>query len=103
MENWTMTRGDTLSFGVELYADKEATETFTQDLSTATFTINRNNVAVVEKSIGDGVTKKSVGVYVVMVAPEDTADLNSGEYEYKFTVTVNGDAFTLLRGTLTLE
>ena len=103
MENWTMTRGDTLSFGVELFSDTDAKTPFTDDLETAVFTISRNGATVVQKSLVDGVQKQDTGVYIVRVAPEDTSTLDLGEYDYAFTVTINDDAFTLLRGALMIQ
>lgn len=103
MENWTMTRGDTLSFGVELFSDINATTPLPDDLETAVFTISRNGTTVAQKSLVDGVQKRKTGVYIVRVAPEDTATVDLGEYEYTFTVTINDDAFTLLRGTLMIQ
>jgi hypothetical protein len=103
MENWTMTRGDTLSFGVELFSDTNAATPFTNDLETAVFTISRNGTTVAQKSLVDGVQKKGTGVYIVRVAPVDTATVDLGEYEYTLTVTINDDAFTLLRGTLMIQ
>lgn len=93
-----MTRGDTLSFGVEI-------EGLDQDLDTAFLTCKRNHAesAVFQKSLGDGITKRETGVYVVRVAPEDTEDLEPGKYYYDLQLGVNGDIFTVLKGVLELE
>ncbi|MBQ1503737.1 MAG: hypothetical protein IIZ35_07020 [Clostridia bacterium] len=103
MENWTMTRGDTLSFGVELYADKDCTAKFTQNIGAAYFVIKKGNTAVVTKSLASGITKKETGVYVVRADPTDTAGLALGEYAYEFRVELNDDKFTFLCGTLVIE
>ena len=94
----TMTRGDTMSFGMEI-------EGLNQDLDTAYFTCKRNVTegAVFQKSLGDGITKLEANKYVVRIAPEDTEDLDPGKYFYDLEIGANGDKFTILKGVLELE
>lgn len=95
----TLTRGDTLSFCVEI-------EKLDQDLDSAFFTCKKNYTDesnVFCKSLGDGIEKVDIGTYRVRVAPEDTKNLEVGKYFYDFQVGVNGDIFTILKGVLELE
>lgn len=93
-----MTRGDTLSFGMEI-------EGLDQDLDTAFLTCRRNHseAPVFQKSLGYGITKQDIGRYVIRVAPEDTESLEPGKYYYDLEIGVNGDIFTVLKGVLELE
>ena len=100
----TMTRGDTLSFGVELL-DADGNP-FTDELDGAFFSCKKNYTDAentFQKSLGDGITKIDDGQYAVRVAPEDTADLEHGKYFYDLEIEINGDVFTLLKGVLELE
>jgi hypothetical protein len=94
----TMTRGDTMSFGMEL-------EGLDQDLDTAFLTCRKSHTEppVFQKSIGDGITKVDEGQYVVRVAPEDTEGLEAGKYYYDLEIGVNGDVYTILKGILEIE
>lgn len=94
----TMTRGDTISFGMEI-------EGLGKDLETAFFTCKKNVTegAVFQKSLGDGITKQDEGKYVVRIAPEDTENLEPGKYFYDLEIGANGDKFTILKGVLELE
>ena len=97
--NISMIRGDTMSFGLEI-------EGLEKDLETAYFTARQSPLAehiVFQKSLGFGITKDEFGKYVVRVAPEDTRNVEAGNYYYDFQIGVNGDIFTLLIGTLTIE
>lgn len=93
----TMTRGDTMSFGMEI----EGLEG--QDLETAYLTCKRNHSDkdyAFQKSLGNGISKVGEGQYVVRVAPEDTASLEPDKYFYDLEIGVNGDIFTVLNGVL---
>lgn len=98
-KNITMTRGDTLSFGLEI-------EGLEQDLDTAYFTCKSSFSAtsnVFQKSLGDGISKVATGQYRCRVAPEDTEGLVAGTYYYDFEIGVNDDIFTLMKGALIIE
>lgn len=96
----TMTRGDTLSFGLEVEGDA---------LDTAYFTVKKSfsdETPVFQKSLGttvDGITLIEEGKYAVRIAPEDTENLEVGKYYYDLQIGVNGDVFTVKRGILELE
>lgn len=98
-----MTRGDTLSFGVQVYDEEGAP--FVQDLERAYFTCksNRSDTRFLfQKSLSDGISKAGQGSYVVRVAPSDTATAKPGKYFYDLEIGCNGDVFTVLRGVLEL-
>lgn len=97
------TRGDTLSFGIEI-------EDIGQQLDTAYFTCKQNpddETPIFQKSLGDGITLDHIEsdkyYYVVRIAPEDTKDLEFRKYYYDLQIGVNEDIFTIAKGILTLE
>lgn len=96
-----MVRGDTLSFGVQVYDDTGAP--FGQDLESVYFTCKSSrsdNRFVFQKSLSHGIAKTGQGAYVVRVAPEDTATAKPGKYFYDLEIGCNGDVFTVMRGVL---
>lgn len=100
--NMKIIRGDTLSFAIEYSFDDETT----QDLETCYFSCKRNaddEEYVFQKSLSDGISKVSDGQYRVRVAPEDTEELEAGNYLYDLEIGLNGDKFTLLKGILRIE
>ena len=109
-ENITLVRGDTLAFGLELKQalddDPTIIEPLDQDLSECYFTVCKdyNNTGIVfQKSLGDGIEKVSSGKYRVRIAPEDTAAVEPGVYYYSCEIGLNGDNFTVLRGSFNIE
>ena len=100
----TMTKGDTLSFGLELYDGNG--EAFTDDLASAFFTCKQNytdSANVFQKSLGNGITKADDGQYIVRVAPEDTIGMEAGKYFFDLQIEVDSDVFTMLKGVLEIE
>ena len=98
----TMTRGDTLSFGVEL-ADQDGNPF---DIDSAYFTCKKDltDVAVVfQKSLNNGITRDDAGLYTVRVAPDDTKSIKAGKYFYDLQVGAGDDVFTIMRGVLEIE
>lgn len=96
-----MVRGDTLSFGLQVYGDSG--EPFDQDLGLAYFTCKSNrsdNRFLFKKSLSDGVSKVGQGAYTVRVDPSDTANAKPGKYFYDFEIGCNGDVFTVMRGVI---
>ena len=94
-----MARGDTLSFGLEF-------EGLGQNLDSAFMTVKKNALDedfIFQKSLGNGITKKEDYVYIVRVLPEDTAELDAGEYAFDVQITANGDVFTIMLGVLILS
>lgn len=98
----TMTRGDTLSFGMEIKDDSGSGV----DLDTAYMTCKKSftdETNIFKKSLEEGITKVGDGQYAVRVAPEDTKDVAVGKYFYDLEIGVNGDVFTVKKGVLELE
>ena len=96
-----MCRGDTLSFGIQVYDEEGAP--FSQDLERACFTCKSNRSDsrfLFKKSLSGGVSKVGPGAYTVRVAPSDTANAKPGKYFYDFEIGCNGDVFTVMRGVL---
>lgn len=93
-----MVRGNTLAFGMNFYD-------LNQDLGYAYFTVRKGEEGdlLFQKSIGNGITKVSDGIYRVRVAPSDTENLELGRYFYDLEIGLNGDVFTLIRGYLELK
>jgi hypothetical protein len=99
-QNIIMTRGDTLSFGVEVTDIDGNPMTF----DTAYMTCKKSCtdlIPVFQKSLEDGISQVGDD-YVVRVAPEDTEHVEAGRYYYDLQVGVGQDIFTILRGVIDL-
>lgn len=100
-KNITMVRGDTLSFNVEVTdADGEIIE-----VDSAYFTckkISTDDSNIFKKALGAGITQDEDGI-TVRVAPEDTRNVNAGQYFYDLQIGVGEDIFTILKGVLEIE
>lgn len=98
---WSMVRGDTLAFNVEI-ADAES---LASDLDSITFSCKEDtdsNSYIFKKTLGDGVTRTETGKYRVRVAPEDTNNVEPGKYAIDLQIGVNNDIATPILGTLTI-
>ena len=101
-EYLTMVKGDTLTFNMEI-------ENMARPLVSAYFSCKKDfdGNYVFKKSLGDGITLLSntggKGLYIVRVAPEDTADLEAGQYRYDLEIGVDSDIYTVLKGILEIE
>lgn len=101
--NMYMVRGDTFCFSVEI-------ENLQEDLTSAYFSCKKNYDDVeyiFQKSIGNGITKKQTTetsiIYEVVVAPEDTQNVECGNYFYDLQIAVGTDVFTPLNAILKIE
>ena len=93
---WTMVRGDTLAFIVQVEGEES-------ELDTVTFSCKTDASSsdyVFKKTIGSGVTEIEAGKYRVRVAPEDTKYIDAGTYAIDLEIGVNGDVATPILGTL---
>lgn len=96
-KEFTMVRGDTFAFDLELPELDPST------IASIHFTVKKNikdEDYILQKSIGDGITKKSDRVYFVRVAPEDTKNIEPGMYACDIQIGVNDDIYTPLIGSL---
>ena len=101
--NLEVTKGDTLSFGVEIFD-------LGQELDAAHFTcksIHDDVFHIFQKSLNDGIyidhVEEDDYFYTVRIAPEDTENIEIGKYYYDLQIEVNGDVFTILKGVLTID
>lgn len=101
--NLFMVRGDTFRFSVEI-------EGLTEDLTSAYFSCKKNKddtEYIFQKSIGDGIEKttdtSTSKTYEVVVAPEDTEEVEDGKYFYDLQIEVDGEIYTPLLAILTIE
>lgn len=99
-ENITMVSGDTLSFNV-IVKDRNGNPVTVDDASFRAKISRENVYLAINKTLGSGITQDE-GVLTVRLEPADTSNL-VGFYIYDMDITVNGDRFTLLRGTLQIE
>lgn len=98
----SMVRGDTLSFGVQIEDQTGAL----MDIESAYFACKKSYLDdenIFKKTLGDGITKAETGKYIVRVAPEDTAEVEAGQYFYELRVGDNSDVFTILKGVINIE
>lgn len=96
--NIKMVRGDTLQFNMEF-------EELASDLASAAFTIKdipSESEVVISKTLNNGITKVSDGVYTVRLAPTDTSSKDAGTYGYDLQIGVGSDIYTLMIGKLIL-
>jgi hypothetical protein len=95
-----MVKGDTLAFNVEVF--DEAGQPITVDSAFMTCKeIPTEEDFIFQKTLSDGITQ-SDGIMVVRVAPNDTKEIDAGEYFYDLQIGVGQDVFTIMIGTLSL-
>ena len=100
-QNITMVKGDTLAFNVQVFDDEGQAVT----VDSAYMTCKKrpsDTEKVFQKSLTNGI-EQSNGLMLVRVAPEDTKEVDEGEYFYDLQIGIGDDVFTLMIGILTLE
>ena len=93
-----MIKGDTMTFALEF---DRATE-----IDSAFFSVKKNATDegyVFQKTLNDGIYRASENTYVVRVAPDDTSEIEAGNYNFDLEIIINGDVFTLMLGVLVIE
>lgn len=100
-KNIRMIKGDTVSFGVDV-RDGEGNLVNVDSMILTVKKIDIGNKALFQKTIGNGVTKRSDG-YVIRIAPEDTENEKPGKYLYDIQIGVNDDIFTINHGLFEIE
>lgn len=107
VKNIGMVRGDTLSFGFELYEKSgDSVVPSSTVLNEAYFSCKRtknDTTYAFQKTFGNGISRVEGNVYRVRVAPEDTANLSEGKYSYDLQINPSTDAFTILEGILEIR
>lgn len=100
-KNITMTRGDTLAFNVFVTDQKgDIIEVDSADFTCKKLGTDESNIF--HKSLGAGITQFD-DCLAVRVAPEDTREVNAGQYFYDMQIGFNDDIFTILKGVLEIE
>lgn len=98
--NLEMTKGDTLSFGVEIVD-------LGQTVESAFFTCKENyddETPIFQKSLNDGIELDHIEgsnyFYKIRIAPEDTRNIEPKKYYYDLEINLNDDTFTIAKGIL---
>ena len=100
MENFVMTRGDTLAFGVELEG------VAAQEIDAVYFSVkaDRNDTNYVfQKTLGNGVEIVDENHLSIRTSPLDTATLEPNNYYYDLQIDIGNDTYTILAGKLTIK
>jgi len=100
-KNITMIKGDTLSFNVEVMDLNGNPMT----VDSADFTCKKlgtDESNIFRKSLGAGITQLE-DYLVVRVAPEDTKEVEAGQYFYDLQLGVGQDIFTVMKGVMEIE
>lgn len=107
VKNIGMVRGDTLSFGFELYEKSgDSVVPSTTVLNEAYFSCKRtknDTTYAFQKTFGNGISRVEGNVYRVRVAPTDTQNLTEGKYQYDLQINPNGEVFTIMEGILEIR
>ena len=100
-ENITMTRGDTVTFNIQVFDENGQTI----DVDSCKFTCKKrasSSEVVFQKSFADGITQSN-GLITVRIAPEDTKNVDEGTYFFDCQIGEADDIFTIKKGILTIE
>lgn len=94
-QEWSMIRGDTLAFTVEI-------EGLEEDLSSMIFTCSKigTDTIVFRKTLDDGCSKIETGKYYVRIAPQDTNFIEFGTYDMDLQIEYSENRYTIMQGTL---
>lgn len=92
----------------DTYSSVLVIEGLEQDLETIFFTcrdsLNDTSEVLFQKSLNNGISlvdydeENDIRKYAIRIAPEDTANIQAGTYEYDLEIGVNGDIFTIMKG-----
>ena len=97
-QNITMIQGNTVAFNIEVY--DESGELMNVD--SCDFTCRNGEEVIFHKHLGGGISQTD-GIITVRIAPEDTKEVDAGQYLYAMQIGVGDDIFTLMSGTLSIE
>lgn len=99
-QNITMVRGDTVAFNVEIFDEDH--EPVTVDSAFLTCRKATNTGIIFQKYLAHGITQQD-GLMCVRIAPEDTREVEEGNYFYDFQIGIDEDIYTIMIGMLTIE
>ena len=93
-------QGDSLVFALEFESYDDDGDII--DLSSAFFTVRGafDGEIICQASLNSGIAKEEPGVYSVRLSPEQTANLEPGNYYYDLQVGLGDDVFTIVTGVL---
>ena len=96
--NIDMVRGDTLSIAFSIEADTVID--IDSDNVAFTFSVKKKaaDTEYVFQKDKSAVTVESDNSFILRIAPEDTAELDEGIYEYDLEFRYGSDVYTLSRG-----
>lgn len=100
-QNITMVKGDTLAFNVQVIDFDGNPMTVDSAFMTCKERPNSTD-KVFQKSLANGIVQ-SDGMLSVRVAPEDTSEVDAGQYFYDMQIGIGQDRFTIMIGILSLE
>ena len=100
-QNITMVKGDTLQFNVQVIDENGDPMTLDSAFMTCKERPNSSD-KVFQKSLSNGIVQ-SEGMLLVRVAPEDTSEVEAGQYFYDFQIGIGQDKYTIMIGVLSLE
>ena len=102
-ENLYMVRGDTFRFTIEI-------EGLNVPLTNAYFSCKKNkedNEYIFQKSLSDGISEvqrtQTSRQYEIVVAPEDTEEVDAENYFYDLEIVVGDEVYTPLLGILKID
>lgn len=95
-----LVRGDTLAFGIRI--DGDVGEVLGLAMSCRALYGADDGEYVFQKTLEDGIEPVTGedSAWSVRVAPEDTANVRPGRYEYDVQFTIGADVYTPLHGVL---
>lgn len=100
-------RGDTTPLKKFKANDKNGNEITLSDADNIYFTMkNKQEEAVLRKSMNNGIELLEDGFYHIILNPEDTADLDAEKYDYDIELNLNTTpryVKTIIEGTITLK
>lgn len=100
-QNITMIKGDTLQFNVQVFDENGDPMTLDSAFMTCKERPNSTD-KVFQKSFENGIVQTE-GMLLVRVAPEDTSEVEAGQYFYDLQIGIGQDRFTIMIGVLSLE
>ena len=98
--NLSMTRGDTLAFGLRLKGLGHPADQVRFSCSKS-----YNGDYIFSKDFTNSLLESDDEnpTYSIRISPDDTYNVEPGDYLYDFEVQANNDVLTILKGTLTIE
>lgn len=97
--NLKIIRGDTAKFRVQI-------EGLTNDLASCYFSVKEkitDSAYTFQKSLNNGITKVSTGIYQIAIVPSDTENIEYGDYYYDLEIGIGTDKYTIMKGKFEVD